>query len=140
LISPASTTNFPAALTTTPAYIDEADDDPPATYETLNEPNWDGYGAEPISTETLGYARQLLSVMPKTFGPPHIAPGGDGSITLEWVPDDHHKLHKLFLEIGPGEKWRAYWKLRSGEFGRRLGTSFTLATAASLQAIFDDLS
>jgi hypothetical protein len=53
--------------------------------------------------------------MPETFGPPAIAHHGDGSIT--WVPDDHHQLHKLFLDIGPGEKWRAYWKLRSGEFG-----------------------
>jgi hypothetical protein len=116
------------------------DSDPLAGFEALNEHNWDGYGAEPISAETLQYARQLLTVMPEPLGPPDIAPAGDGSITLEWVPDDHPKLHKLFLDIGPGEKWRAYWKLRSGEFGRRLGASFTSETAAILKTLFDDLS
>jgi hypothetical protein len=57
-----STTSF-AASTATANSIDEADSDPLVAYETLNERNWDGYGAEPISAETLRYARQLLSVM-----------------------------------------------------------------------------
>src|ERR1700693_3253923 len=77
-------------------------------YEQYNQDNWDGYDAEPITPKTLSYARRLLRVMPDTFGPPDIAPSGDGSIGLEWVPDNG-PLQKLFLDIGPGEDWRAYW-------------------------------
>jgi hypothetical protein len=95
--------------------------------------------AEPISTETLRYARRLLSVMPETFGHPDIAPAGDGSIALEWVMDTG-ALHKLFLDIGPGEEWRAYWQRRNGEFGRLPGSSFNSDTEHILQNLFDGLS
>jgi hypothetical protein len=56
--------------------------------------------------------------MPETLLPP-------SPITATGQSRGFPTLHKLFLDIGPGEKWRAYWKLRSGEFGRRLCTSIT---------------
>jgi hypothetical protein len=108
-------------------------------YEQYNQRNWDGYDAEPITSKTLSYARRVLTVMPDTFGPPDIAPSGDGFIGLEWVPDDG-PLDRLFLDIGPGEEWSAYWKLRNGAFGRLHGTGFDSQTKQHLQNLFADLS
>jgi hypothetical protein len=108
-------------------------------YEKYSVANWDGYDAQPITPETLQYARQLLRVMPNVFGPADIAPSGDGSIGLEWVPETG-PLHKLFLDIGPGESWRAYWKRRTGESGRQEGISFNTNTQKILQELFRDLS
>jgi hypothetical protein len=124
-------------------YLDHTSGNPTldalASYESLNEPNWDGYDAEPITRETLNYARRFIHIMPETFGTPDMAPSGDGSITLEWVPETG-PIHKLFLDIGPGEQWRAYWKRRNGEFGRQPGTTITPGTKRVLQKLFDDLS
>src|SRR5258707_216062 len=82
-------------------------------YEQYEVANWDGRDALPITSETLAYARKLMRVMPKTLGEPDVAPAADGSIALEWIPDDPtRKLNKLFLDIGPAEEWCAYWTLR----------------------------
>jgi len=113
--------------------------DPLDGYEQYATPNWDGEDAERITPQTLQYARRLLEVMPGTFGPPDIAPSADGSIGLEWVPDSG-PLRKLFLDIGPGEEWRAYWNRRNGEFGRHPEKGFTPATQRVLQELFDYLS
>lgn len=108
-------------------------------YERYSEANWDGHDAQPITHLTLQYARRLLRVMPDIFGPPDIAPSADGLIGLEWVSDTR-PVRKLFLDIGPGEEWCAYWKRCNGEFGSLPGTSFTLNTRRILQELFDDLS
>jgi hypothetical protein len=110
-----------------------------AGYERYNQRNWDGYGADPITPETLRYARRLTLVLPGTFGRPDIAPSGDGAIGLEWVLD-RGPLRKLFLDIGPGDVWRASWTLRSGEFGKVSGTGFTSATRDALDKLFAQLS
>jgi hypothetical protein len=125
-------------------YLDQTYGNPTAdelaSYETLNQPNWDGHDAEPITKQTLDYARRLLGIMPETLGPPDIAPAADGSIALEWVPERHNTLDKLFLDIGPGEEWRAYWMLRDGSFGRLLGRGYNADTSRVLDKLFDDLS
>jgi hypothetical protein len=108
-------------------------------YEQYSEANWDGYDAEPITVETLNYARRLLKIMPNTFGSPDVAPSADGSIGLEWVLESG-QLHKLFLDIGPGEEWRAYWNRRNGEFGRLPCTSFSRDTKRILEKLFDYLN
>jgi len=71
-------------------------------YERYSVSNWDGDDAEPITKETLDYAHLVMMGLPDNFGPPEASPGLDGSIALEWVPENHNKLHKLFLDIGPG--------------------------------------
>jgi hypothetical protein len=108
-------------------------------YEQYSQTNWDGHNAEPITAETLQYARWLLKVIPETFGQPDIAPSADGSIGLEWVLESG-SLHKLFLDIGPGREWRAYWNRRNGEFGRLPGRGFSPITKQTLQKLFNDLS
>jgi hypothetical protein len=110
-------------------------------YERYQAANWDQFDAEPITPETLHYARRLMRIMPTSLGAPDVAPAADGSITLEWVPDDMtHKLDKLFLDIGPGEEWRAYWKMRNGKFDRLLGDGFPDDTKLTLKNLFDNLS
>ncbi|MCC8955288.1 hypothetical protein H8B02_18140 [Bradyrhizobium sp. Pear77] len=110
-------------------------------YEEFHSANWDGQEAEAITPQTLAYARKLMKILPTTLGKPDAAPAGDGSIALEWVPEDlNHKLDRLFLDIGPGEQWRAYWSLRNGEFDRVTHEGFSDRTEETLQKIFQQLS
>jgi hypothetical protein len=109
-------------------------------YEQLTKRNWDSLGADPIAPETLEYARRIMSVLPDTFGSPGIAPASDGSIALEWVPEEHHNLDRLFLDIGPEERWRAYWLLRDGSYGRQPGSGFSVNTRRVLRTLFDGLN
>ena len=110
-------------------------------YEKYQLANWDGHDAEPITAETLVYARKLMKIMPTSLGAPDAAPAGDGSIALEWVPENTtHKLDRLFLDIGPGEVWRAYWSLRSGQFYRVTHEGFSEETKSVLKDIFQQLS
>jgi hypothetical protein len=121
--------------------VDIPTSDPLASYEMYQIANWDGEGAEPITAQTIAYARRIIAVLPKSLGAPDIAPAGDGSIALEWVPGDpKHKLDRLFLDIGPGEQWRAYWTLRTGEFRRIPQTGFSEGTKKLLADLFRDLS
>ncbi|MGY4461529.1 hypothetical protein [Bradyrhizobium sp. LB13.1] len=115
--------------------------DPLKGYEKYQAANWDGHGAEAITAATLDYARKLFKALPTTLGSPDVAPAGDGSIALEWVPDHHHKLSKLFLDIGPGEEWCAYWKLHDGHFDTVTHEGFhPTTTKAVLKDLFDHLS
>jgi hypothetical protein len=108
-------------------------------YEQLKEKNWDGYDGDPITKETLDYARKILRAMPKTLGLPEISPGADGSVALEWHPVIG-LVRKLFLDIGPGEHWRAYWKQRDGKFDRMTRSGFDKDTKRTLERLFQDLS
>ena len=119
--------------------VEGADKDPLAGYEQYAEADWDGYGAEPITAETLQLARKLLGVMPHILGKPDIAPSADGSIGLEWI-SDASPTRRLFMDIGPGLEWWAYWQRRDGEFGRLPGKLFTSETATILGRLFDELS
>jgi hypothetical protein len=111
-----------------------------AGYEKYQTENWDGYGAQPITTETLSFACRIMSLLPTSLGSPDVAPAGDGSIALEWIPDDQtHKISKLFLDIGPGREWCAYWRLRDGHFDT-VTHSGVLGSKLLLQALFTQLS
>jgi hypothetical protein len=115
--------------------------DPLKGYEKYRAANWDGHGAEAITAATLEYARKLIKALPTTLGTPDVAPAGDGSIALEWIPDHHATLSKLFLDIGPGEEWCAYWKLHDGHFDTVTHEGFhPTTTKAVLQDLFDHLS
>lgn len=107
---------------------------PLAGYEGYNCRNWDGYDAEPISPETLAYARKLLEIMPDTLGWPDIAPGGDGSIGFEWEPAGTAK--KLCFDVDPDLKWRAYWCASDGIFSRTNGEGEGDQTEAELKKLF----
>jgi hypothetical protein len=88
--------------------------DPLAGYEKYATANWDHYGAEPITSETLQSARTFLTLLPDTLGAPDIAPSSDGAIALEWS-FNNRRLRKLFIDVGPGNVWSGYWRLDTDE-------------------------
>jgi hypothetical protein len=112
--------------------------EPLADYEAYAVENWDGYDALPITTSTLYAARSILRSVPKTFGDPVCSPGADGSIVFEWLNDDG-PLRKLFIDIGPGRTWKAYWRLASGKIGSIPRKRITISTIPELQKLFETL-
>ncbi len=115
--------------------------DPLADYEKkYSKPNWDFYGAEPIIAETIEAARYVLEILPTTFGAPHISPGADGTIGLEWVFNDDRRLRKLYLDIGPSYTWKGFWRIASGEHQTILPKPIDLKTEAELAALFNRLT
>jgi hypothetical protein len=48
------------------------------------EPNWDSYGAKPISKDCISKAIELLDKMDKDVPPPFVAPLPSGGIQFEW--------------------------------------------------------
>lgn len=100
-----------------------------AEYDMYNVPDWDGYGAHPITPETVAFARAMLSAIPEEAKPPHVAPGPDGTIGLEWIkrkPD-----RKLFVDLGPGRQWSAYW--RKGDWDSHTTQTATGTNSAGLR-------
>ena len=49
-----------------------------------SSPNWDGYGAAPVSHETIRQARRFLEVLPLGTPAPSVGAEPDGHITFEW--------------------------------------------------------
>jgi hypothetical protein len=113
--------------------------DPLAGYDRYSTPNWDGYGAKAITPETIAVARQFIRDLPKIFGEPDIAPGADGTIGLEWS-FRNRPLRKLFIDIGPGNRWSAYWRRASGETRTLPSVAIAADAKASLQTLFQRLN
>jgi hypothetical protein len=113
--------------------------DPLAGYERYAEPNWDCYGAKPITAQTVEVARQLLHVLPDTFGEPRISPGSDGTIGFEWVSTDG-PFRKLYIDVGPGRVWGGYWRRASGERHTISPKPVDGTTEAELGSLFEDLN
>ena len=47
-------------------------------------PNWDGYGAEPVSNDVYGFAYRFLEALPLGTPAPSVGAEPDGQLTLEW--------------------------------------------------------
>jgi hypothetical protein len=58
--------------------------------------NWDGYGALPVSRETIGNSRGALLLLLRHISAPDITPNPNGTIGFEWT-SAHGEAH---LEIG----------------------------------------
>jgi hypothetical protein len=101
--------------------------------------DWDGYGAEPVTEQTIDSARLFLVLLPVDWREPDLAPGADGTIGLEWVMQ-RGPLKKLFVDVGPGATWSAYWRLASGERGERKRSSITKDTGPVLGQLIESLS
>jgi hypothetical protein len=112
--------------------------EPLADYDTYAVQNWDGYDALPITSEVLRAARSILKSLPSTFGDPVCSPGADGSIVFEWL-NDEGPLRKLFVDIGPGKTWKAYWRLANGKTGAIPRKGVTMNTIPELQKLFETL-
>ncbi len=53
-------------------------------FEEASRPNWDGYGAYPVSEATLAQARAFLDLLPSKLPTPEISPHPDGELAFEW--------------------------------------------------------
>lgn len=67
------------------------------TLQKLSElgPNWDTYGAKPITEQALKAAMEITGIIANK--PPSIVPTVEGGIQLEW----HTCGHNIEIEIGP---------------------------------------
>lgn len=100
--------------------------DPLHELDQYNFEGWNGADAAPITPETFAAARALLNELPNV----HCAPGADGTIGFEWQPNEG-PLKKLFIDIGPADKFSAYVRLRDD----RKFTVPPKATAVSDEAV-----
>jgi hypothetical protein len=123
------------------AFVDKSDRvvDPFDDYKLYDRRNWNGFDAEPVTAETLRSARRIYDMLPDDLGEPHIAPGADGSIGFYWSADNG-SFRSLCIDIGPGEKWRAYWQLKDNTFDSLSSRQITSSTRANLEFIFTALS
>jgi hypothetical protein len=67
--------------------------------EECSEPNWDGYGAEPVSPISVIRAAHFCALLPKGIPQPDVVPETDGMATLEW----NTKLGDLSISFTDGE-------------------------------------
>ena len=79
-----------------------------------SEPNWDGYGAEPVLSPAIFAANRFLEMLPPGLPGPIVGAEPDGYVTLEWYrspwrilsvsvgPDD--SLHYAAL-LGPNKQY-----------------------------------
>jgi len=95
-------------------------------YEMYDFPDWDGYGGEPISHDTVQAARSFKRLLPMDTPPPDIAPGGDGTIGFEWRSGSPENRSLILVDVGPGDLVTARRVDESGRIERfsqtRLGT------------------
>lgn len=54
------------------------------TYSDCSSENWDGYGAKPVSIDSVNEAREFISLTPSFFPKPEVVAEPSGEIGLEW--------------------------------------------------------
>lgn len=54
------------------------------TFKETNSPNWDGYGALPVSQLSYHYANKILKALPFGTETPTFCADPDGQLTMEW--------------------------------------------------------
>jgi len=67
-------------------------------WEECGEPNWDGYGAIPVSSDSYQNAQRLLLALPLGAKLPSVGAVPNGNITLEW---HHSRRRSLTVAVGP---------------------------------------
>lgn len=79
------------------------------TYIDCSLENWDGYGADPVSIDSVNEAREFISLLPLFFPKPEVVAEPSGEIGLEW----YNEKNKIFVLSFNGRKMIAY----AGIFG-----------------------
>lgn len=57
-----------------------------------SQPNWDGYGAEPVRGDTIEVACRFLEALPPSLPSPQVGAEPDGDITFEWYKGPRRTL------------------------------------------------
>lgn len=60
--------------------------------ENCASPNWDGYGAAPITSATYHFAFRFLESLPLGFALPSVGVEPDGQVTFEWYRNPRRTL------------------------------------------------
>lgn len=63
-------------------------------------PNWDGYGAQPVSRATYLKAFEFLKSLPLNCPPPSFGAEPDGELTVEWYREPKRVLSISINELG----------------------------------------
>lgn len=74
--------------------------------QAFREPNWDGYGAEPVNLLALRRAEDLLASLPGDLPRPECSVEPDGCVSLDWMPAPHRTLS---VSVGAGEGLPYAW-------------------------------
>lgn len=74
--------------------------------EECSEPNWDGYGAEPVSSRALRRAEDLIASLPDDLPLPECAIEPDGYVSLDWMPAPYRTLT---VSIGKSDRVPYAW-------------------------------
>ena len=74
------------------------------TWQQCQQPNWDGDGAEAISTETHEVARRLLESLPSDMPLPNISAEPDGQLNFEW-----YQAPRRLLSVSIRADGTLYW-------------------------------
>lgn len=79
---------IPMALEKRKGFFDELFE----TVEECREPNWDGYGAQPVRDETYRFAYEFLTALPLDTPAPSVGAEPDGHLTVEWYRSPEETL------------------------------------------------
>ncbi len=74
------------------------------TWQRCQQPNWDGDGAEAISTETHDVARRLLESLPRDMPLPSVSAEPDGQLNFEW-----YQAPRRLLSASVNSQGTLYW-------------------------------
>jgi len=88
--------------------------------EEASRRNWDGYGAEPVSSATLAQALTFLDLLPTTLPTPDISAHPDGELAFEWSLGP-----RRLLTVSINESGRLSYAALLGQ-ARLRGTDFLL--------------
>jgi hypothetical protein len=67
--------------------IEEAVESLLELYKECSQPNWDGYGANPVSKDSVFEALKFIDLIPSSFPMPQVIAEPSGEIGLEWFKD-----------------------------------------------------
>lgn len=70
------------------------------------DPNWDGYGAEPVNPRALKRAEDLISSLPDGVPLPECSIEPDGCVSLDWMPAPHRTLT---MSVGANDRLPYAW-------------------------------
>jgi hypothetical protein len=70
------------------------------------EPDWDGYGAEPISSAALFRAKAFIRSLPESLATPELSVEPDGAISLDWMPS---RAKTYSISIGDSDRLAYAW-------------------------------
>ena len=89
-------------------------------FEESSQPDWDAYGARPVSETTLAQALAFLDVLPSTLLWPDISPHPDGELAFEW-----YFGQRRLLTVSVNDSGRLSYAALFGQ-ARQHGTEFLL--------------